>query len=225
MKQIPGEIIPLTTMRQAIIKTVSQSNETIPHFYLWNTFIADRMLEEREKSAPDNKISLNAYIIRCVALKLQQYPLMNATLTDAGIMINEDINIGIAVALDGGMVIPVIKNADQKSVIEIDRVIKDMVNRARTKRLFPDDYRGGTFTVSNLGMYGVEGFSAIIQPPQAGILAIGKSKTQWVKTGAAWGEHEIITVTLSVDHRIVDGAPAAQFLAELCRGLEEGEWA
>jgi len=224
MEYAPGQTIPLGMMRKAIIRTVSQSNETIPHFYVWTDVIADRIIEARQAAPTESRPSLNAYIVKAAAQTLRRHPGLNATLTDEGIYLLEDVNIGIAVAVNEGLVIPVIRRADRLSLAETDAAMKDLVHRARGRRLSPDEYKGGGFTISNLGMYGIDGFAAIVQPPQAAILAMGRTRPAWLKTDTGWGEHAVMTMTLSVDHRIVDGAPAAEFLADLRSALEGGAW-
>lgn len=224
MEYAPGQTIPLGMMRKAIIRTVSLSNETIPHFYAWTDVTADRIIEARQAAPVGARPSLNAYIIKAAAQTLRRHPCLNATLIDDGVHLLENVNIGIAVALNEGLVIPVIRRADRLSLAEIDAAMKDLVRRARGRRLAPEDYKGGSFTVSNLGMYGIHGFAAIVQPPQAAILAVGITRPAWLKTDVGWGEHAVMTMTLSADHRIVDGAPAAEFLTDLRSALEGGEW-
>jgi pyruvate dehydrogenase E2 component (dihydrolipoamide acetyltransferase) len=173
----------------------------------------------REKG--DEKVSVTALLVKLVAMVLADHPMINSSLLDDLIQLHQDINLGVAVALDQGLIVPVIKNANLKGIREISAEAADLVNRARTGALTSADVKGGTFTISNLGPYGVEQFSAIINPPEAGILAIGATTSEVVALeNGAIAVRPIMRFTLSADHRIVDGAVAANFIADLKATLE-----
>ena len=168
--------------------------------------------------------SFNDMIVKATAVALREFPLMNSELTGTDILLHEDINIGIAVATDNGLMVPVIRDCDQKSLNEIIFAAQELTEKARTRRLPLSDMQGGTFTVSNLGMFGLEGFTAIINPPQAAILAVGSI----IKTPTVINDvvvvRPIMELSLSYDHRIVDGAPAARFLSRIRDLIENMNW-
>ena len=220
------EEVPLDGMRRTIAARLTQAIQTIPHFYLTADVEIDRLIKLREEAnlgAPkDNdgnsafKLSLNDFIIRALALALQRVPAANAAWAGDRILRFKHADIGVAVALDGGLITPVIRSAETKSVSTISAEMKDLSARARDKKLKPAEYQGGSSAISNLGMYGVREFSAIINPPQATILAVGAARRQAVEKpdgGVAFAS--VMTVTLSCDHRVVDGALGAELLAAL----------
>jgi len=172
--------------------------------------------ERGDKSIP----SLNDFILYASARALKDFPSMNASFTDQAIQQHSDINIGVAVALDEGLVVPVIRNADRLSLADLAKQSRELADKAQNKKLFPLDYEGGTFTVSNLGMLGVDSFIAIINPPQAAILAVGRVAPRVVTDGDGIEIKSMMTATLSADHRVVDGASAARFLRQVKLFLE-----
>ncbi len=220
------EEIPLDGMRRTIAARLTQAIQTIPHFYLTADIAIDRLIglrEEANASAPkdkdDNpafKLSLNDFVIRALAVALQRVPEANAVWAGDRILRFKHSDIGVAVALDGGLITPVLRAAETKSVSAISAEMKDLSARARDKKLKPSDYQGGTSAISNLGMYGVREFTAIINPPHATILAVGAARRQAVEKddgGVAFAS--FLTVTLSCDHRVLDGAVGAQLLAAI----------
>ena len=218
------EEVPLDGMRRTIAARLTQAIQTIPHFYLTADVEIDRLIKLREEAnlgAPKDKdggtafkLSLNDFIIRALALALQRVPAANAAWAGDRILRFKHADIGVAVALDGGLITPVIRSAETKSVSAISAEMKDLSARARDKKLKPSDYQGGSAAISNLGMYGVREFSAIINPPHATILAVGAARRQAVEKpdgGVAFAS--ILAVTLSCDHRVLDGAVGAELLA------------
>jgi pyruvate dehydrogenase E2 component (dihydrolipoamide acetyltransferase) len=218
------EEVPLDGMRRTIAARLTQAIQTIPHFYLTADVEIDRLIKLREEAnagAPKDKdgnpafkLSLNDFIIRALALALRQVPAANAAWAGDRILRFKRADIGVAVALDGGLITPIIRAAETKPVSAISAEMKDLSARAREKRLKPADYQGGTAAISNLGMYGVREFTAIINPPHATILAVGAARRQAVEKpdgGVAFAS--LLAVTLSCDHRVLDGAVGAELLA------------
>jgi pyruvate dehydrogenase E2 component (dihydrolipoamide acetyltransferase) len=225
------EEIPLDGMRRTIAARLTQAIQTIPHFYLTADLAIDRLIalrEEANASAPKDKddkaafkLSLNDFVIRALALALQRVPEANAVWAGDRILRFKHSDIGVAVALDSGLITPVLRDAESKSVSAISTAMKDLSARARDKKLKPSDYQGGAAAISNLGMYGVREFTAIINPPHATILAVGAARRQAVEKadgGVAFAS--FLTVTLSCDHRVLDGATGAQLLAAIKDYLE-----
>jgi pyruvate dehydrogenase E2 component (dihydrolipoamide acetyltransferase) len=225
------EEVPLDAMRKTIAARLQQAKQTIPHFYLTTDIAIDRLIalrEEANAAAPKDgdgkpafKLSLNDFIIRALALALRQVPAANAAWAGDRILRFKHSDIGVAVALDGGLIAPVIRNAETKSLSTLSAEMRDLAARARDKKLKPAEYQGGSSAISNLGMYGVREFAAIINPPQATILAIGASRRQAMERedgGVAFAS--MFTATLSCDHRVVDGALGAQLLAAVKALLE-----
>jgi pyruvate dehydrogenase E2 component (dihydrolipoamide acetyltransferase) len=211
-------IVPMKGMRKIIAERMKQSqNENAQTCHR----ISVRMDEAvRARIALDKKIGYNDLIALSVVRSLIDFPAMNAELVPEGIWQKDFVNLGVAVAVDNGLIVPVVKNADLLSLTEIAAVIKELAEKARDGSLSQDDYSGGTFTLSNLGMYSLEEFVAIINPPEAGILAVGKIEDTPVAVNGNVEIHPIVKLTLSYDHRVVDGAPAAQFLARIKEYLE-----
>ena len=218
------EEVLLDGMRRTIAARLTQATQTIPHFYLTADVEIDRLIKLREEAnlgAPKDKdggtafkLSLNDFIIRALALALRRVPAANAAWAGDRILRFKHADIGVAVALDGGLITPVIRSAETKSVSAISAEMKDLSVRARDKKLKPSDYQGGSAAISNLGMYGVREFSAIINPPHATILAVGAARRQAVEKpdgGVAFAS--FLAVTLSCDHRVLDGAVGAELLA------------
>jgi pyruvate dehydrogenase E2 component (dihydrolipoamide acetyltransferase) len=210
---------PLSRMRAAIARTVSEAWRTIPHF---SVTMAIDMAEEvrRELKASGTPVSLNDMVIKAASLALAKFPLINASFTGEAIVTHYEINIGIAVSLPDGLLVPVIKGCGKLSLKEIAQESRRLVGSARSGRISETDITGGTFSISNLGMYGVKQFFAVIHPPQAAILAVGAVNDVVALQNAQPQAARMMEVTLSADHRIVDGAYAAGFLQELKQVLE-----
>jgi pyruvate dehydrogenase E2 component (dihydrolipoamide acetyltransferase) len=220
------EIVQLTPMRRIVGERMAQSKQTAPHFYLSMdvdmTEIGRRrsaLKETKETAVP----SINDYILVACARALKDFPSVNAAFTAKGVEHYAEINLGMAVALEDGLVVPVIRNADRLSLAELAKQARELAEKAQKKKLFPLDYEGGTFTVSNLGMFGIDNFIAIINPPQCAILAVGRVAPRVVPHGEGIAVRSMMTMTLSADHRVIDGAIGARFLLELQRVLESGE--
>jgi pyruvate dehydrogenase E2 component (dihydrolipoamide acetyltransferase) len=223
--------VPLDGMRRTIAARLTQAAQTIPHFYLTTDADIGRLIalrEEANKAAPkdhdgnaDFRLSVNDFIVRALALGLQQVPAANAVWAGDRILRFAHSDIGVAVALEGGLITPVIRHAETKSLSAISAEMKDLVTRARAKKLKPAEYQGGAAAISNLGMHGVREFSAIINPPHATILAVGAARRQAIETddgGVAFAS--MLSLTLSCDHRVVDGALGAELLATVKRLIE-----
>jgi pyruvate dehydrogenase E2 component (dihydrolipoamide acetyltransferase) len=218
----PGTAIPLTSMRRTIAKRLAESMYTAPHFYVTVEIDMDAAVSLREQliRAEGVKVSYNDLVLKACAKALTRFPTVNASWTGETIQTHAEVHLGVAVSLAEGLITPVVRNADRKHVVEISREVKDLAARARDKKLKPDEFTGSTFTISNLGMFDVTEFTAIINPPESGILAVGAvRKVPVVKDDQLAVGHRM-KVTLSSDHRVVDGALAAQFLAEVRRLLE-----
>jgi pyruvate dehydrogenase E2 component (dihydrolipoamide acetyltransferase) len=219
----PEKIIPLTPMRRIAGERMTQSKLSAPHFYISMDIDMSAVgaLRGEWKSRGDEMVpSINDFILRACARALKDFPLINSTYTEQGIKLSSEINIGMAVALDEGLVVPVIRNADRLSLTELATQSRQLADKAQNKKLFPLDYEGGTFTVSNLGMLGVDNFTAIINPPQAAILAVGRVAPRVIVEEGMFAIKSMMTATLSADHRIVDGAMAARFLQNVKKLLE-----
>jgi pyruvate dehydrogenase E2 component (dihydrolipoamide acetyltransferase) len=218
----PGsyEVIPHDNIRKVIARRLVEAKQTIPHFYLTLDCNIGRLLSAREEinaaapkdkdGKPSYKVSVNDFVIKALALALQRVPDANVTWTESGMLKHKHSDIGVAVSIPGGLITPIVRKAEAKSLSAISNEMKDYAARARARKLKPEEYQGGTSAVSNLGMYGVKDFAAVINPPHATILAVGAGEERpIVKNGkieAAW----IMSVTLSTDHRAVDGALGAQ---------------
>jgi pyruvate dehydrogenase E2 component (dihydrolipoamide acetyltransferase) len=224
----PHKAIPNSTMRKVIAKRLSESKQTVPHFYLVSNIEIDALLKLRgdlnAKSAKEGpgafKLSVNDLIIKACAVALRRHPNVNATWTDQAILQYEDVDISIAVAIPDGLITPIIRKADQLGLAAISNAMKDLGARAKSGKLKPDEYQGGGFSISNLGMFGIPEFSAIINPPQSAILAVGAGEKRVVVKHDAPAVATMMTVTLSCDHRVVDGALGAEFLGTL-KGIIE----
>jgi pyruvate dehydrogenase E2 component (dihydrolipoamide acetyltransferase) len=219
------EIVPLTPMRRIVGQRMTQSKQTAPHFYasMDTDMTAVNEMRAKWKEKGEAKVpSINDFILHACARALKDFPSLNSTFTEQGMKVHADINIGTAVALDEGLVVPVIRTADRLSLTELAAQSRELIDKAQKKKLFPLDYEGGTFTVSNLGMLGVDSFIAIINPPQCAILAIGRLAPRVVVDDGMFAIKPLMTATLSADHRVVDGAIAARFLQEIKKLLEKG---
>ncbi|MDW3685948.1 pyruvate dehydrogenase complex dihydrolipoamide acetyltransferase [Cupriavidus sp. CV2] len=214
--------VPHSNMRRTIARRLSESKSTIPHFYLTADCRMERLLALRAEintNAP-RKISVNDFIVRAVAVALREVPAANVGWTDAGMRHYRQADIAVAVSTDAGLITPIVRGADQKPLSCISAEIADLATRARASQLRPEEYQGGSFSVSNLGMFGVSEFSAIINPPQAAILAVGATQAVPVVEDGELKAGQVMRCTLSVDHRAIDGALAAQWLAAFKRLLE-----
>ena len=228
----PGtyELVPHDTMRRVIAERLTLAKQTIPHFYLGIDCELDAVLAARTRlnaMAPKDgprafKLSINDFIIKALAMALQKVPRANATWTEAGLLLHRASDVAVAVALsEGGLFTPVIRNAELKSLSEISNEMSDLAARARSKRLAPHEYQGATTTLSNLGMYGVARFDAVINPPQASILAVGRAEKRAVIKDDAVKIATMMSATLSVDHRVIDGALGAELLAAFKAFIED----
>jgi len=219
---IPGQEIPLTNMRKTIAKRLSESKFTAPHFYVTVEIAMDAAVDVREQlqRSENLKISFNDLIVKACARALTRFPNVNASWATDKIVTHKEVHVGVAVAVPDGLIVPVVRNADRKAVVEISHEIKDLAARARERKLRPEEFTGSTFSVSNLGMYDVTEFTAIINPPESAILAVGAVRKVPVVVDDELAVGHRMKVTLSCDHRVVDGALGAQFLAEVRRLLE-----
>jgi pyruvate dehydrogenase E2 component (dihydrolipoamide acetyltransferase) len=212
--------LPLTQIRKTIAKRLAQSIGPIPTFYLTSEIDMERTAELRSALPEDGRPSFNDVIIKAAALALRQHPMVNAWWQDDRIRQWHDVHVSMAVAIDDGLITPVIRHADQKSLRTISAEAKDLARRARDRKLAPDEYTGGTFSISNLGMLDIDEFTAVINPPEAAILAVGRIVAKPVEYEGQVVARRRLRVTLSCDHRIVDGATGAQFLKTLKHMLE-----
>ncbi|MCE3005751.1 MAG: pyruvate dehydrogenase complex dihydrolipoamide acetyltransferase [Rickettsiales bacterium] len=225
--------VPNTSMRKVIAKRLQESKQTVPHFYLTVEVEIDALMEARQQlneyataqagkdGKPPYKLSVNDMVIKAVALALRDKPSCNASWYDDAIIQYNNVDISVAVATDGGLITPIIRNADQKSLPQISNEMKELAKRARENKLKPEEFQGGGFSISNLGMYGVKTFQAIINPPQACILAVGAGEeVVRVREGSVVAVN-VMSLTLSVDHRAVDGALGAEYLQALKRYIEQ----
>jgi pyruvate dehydrogenase E2 component (dihydrolipoamide acetyltransferase) len=216
------EVIPLDGMRRTIAQRLTASVQTIPHFYLTIDCDIGKLLEAREQvnaaapkdkdGKPAYKLSVNDFVIKAMAIAMQRIPNCNVTWTDSGILKHRHSDIGVAVAMPGGLITPIIRKAETKSLSTISGEMKDFAARARARKLKPEEYQGGTTAVSNLGMYGIKDFTAVINPPHATILAVGTSEERAVVRHGKIEVAHIMSVTLSCDHRAVDGALGAELI-------------
>lgn len=231
---------PISMMRQVIAKRLSDSKSQVPHFYLTRKIKVKKLLAKREEAnralrilkekgqllpGYPEKLSVNDYIVRATALALRLHPEVNAQWGGDSIILKGNIDIGVAVAMEDGLLTPIVKNADQKDIYSISVEIKNLAEKARKRKLQSEEYLGGSFTISNLGMYGIDYFQAIINAPEAALLAVGKSTVEpvYYPEKGIFEPEEILTVTLSCDHRVVDGAKGAEFLQSLAFFLENPE--
>jgi pyruvate dehydrogenase E2 component (dihydrolipoamide acetyltransferase) len=218
----PGsyDVLPHDGMRKVIAQRLTQSKQTVPHFYLSLDCRLDELLKARERinaASPKDgprayKLSVNDFIIKALALALQRVPAANATWTEGGMLRHRHSDVGVAVAIEGGLFTPVIRHAELKTLAEISNEMKDLAERARKRRLAPHEYQGGTTSISNLGMFGIKSFDAVINPPHATILAVGAGERRAVVSGDRIDIATVMSCTLSCDHRVVDGALGAELL-------------
>jgi len=214
--------VPLTQIRKTISKRLAQSIGPIPTFYLTAEADMTRAAEAREglNALGEGKVSFNDIVIKATALALRQHPACNAWWQEDRIRYWADVHVAMAVAVEDGLITPIIRHADRKTLREIGAEAKDLALRARERKLMPEEYTGGTFSVSNLGMFDIDEFTAIINPPEAGILAVGRIADQAVAHEGQLAIRKRLRLTMSCDHRVIDGATGAQFLRTLVRMLE-----
>jgi len=216
------EVIPHDGMRRTIAQRLTASAQTIPHFYLTMDCNIDKLMVAREEinaaapkdkgGKPAYKLSVNDFVIKALALALQKIPNANVSWTEAGMLKHKHSDIGVAVAMPGGLITPIVRKAETKSLSTISNEMKDFAARARTRKLKPEEYQGGTTAVSNLGMYGIKDFTAVINPPHATILAVGTGEQRAIVKDGKIEAATIMSVTLSCDHRAVDGALGAELI-------------
>lgn len=225
--------IPHNSMRKVIARRLLESKQQVPHFYLTVEVEMDALLEARaqlnglaeakagKEGKPAYRLSVNDLVIKASALALRDKPSCNVSWYDDAMIQYSNVDISVAVATDGGLITPIIRNADQKSLAQISNEMKDLAKRARENKLKPEEFQGGGFSISNLGMYGVKTFQAIINPPQACILAVGASESKLVMKHGQVQTINVMNLTLSVDHRAVDGALGAEYLQLMKRYIEQ----
>jgi pyruvate dehydrogenase E2 component (dihydrolipoamide acetyltransferase) len=223
MQQLETKEIPLSAMRRTIAKRLAESTGPIPHFYLTAEYDVTNLLSLREQlnEIEGIKTSVNDFIVRAAALALRHHPNVNASWGDEAITQHGEIHIGIAVSTPEGLITPVIRNADEKSVSDIAAEVRALAEKAKNRKLMPNEYQGSTFTISNLGAWGIEQFTAIINPPNVAILAIGSATAQPVVIDRQVVIRDRMKVTMSCDHRVVDGALGAEYLRTLRSYLEQ----
>jgi pyruvate dehydrogenase E2 component (dihydrolipoamide acetyltransferase) len=220
--------IPHDLMRKSIAKRLSSAAASIPHFYLTVDCRIDELLEARARlneASPNGegayKLSVTDFIVKAAALALMRVPEVNASWTDSAILRHKHADVGVAVALDFGLVTPIVFRAEEKGLVAISGEVKALAERARAKKLKPQEYEGGSFAISNLGMFGIKNFTAVINPPHAAILAVGAGEQRAVVVGGKLEVATVMTVTMSCDHRVIDGATGARFLQALKQYIEE----
>ena len=221
MVTAPHRVVPHSSIRKVIARRLTEAKSTIPHFYVSMDVELDALIELMNKlnakspprEHPDwHFITINDLVIKASAATLRKVPTVNASWTDDGMIFYDDVDISVAVAIPDGLITPIVRKADQKGLLTISREMKDMAGRAKAGKLRPEEFQGGGFSISNMGMFGVTSFSAIINPPQSAILAVGAGAKRPVVKNDALAIATMMTVTLSVDHRVVDGALAATWL-------------
>ena len=225
----PHTAVPNSSIRKVIARRLAESKATIPHFYVSTDVEIDALLKIRAdlnaRSPKDGpgafKLSVNDLVIKATAVTLRRFPNVNAMWTEDAILQLHDVDISVAVSIPDGLITPIVRNADIKGLAAISTEMKDLAARAKTGKLKPEEFQGGGFSISNMGMYGVRDFAAIINPPQAGILAVSAGVQRPVVKNGALAIATVMTLTLSVDHRVIDGALAAEFLQALKRNIED----
>lgn len=223
--EAPGtyEEIPLTPMRKIVGKRLQESKSFIPHFYVHQTINADRLVSLREELKQNGlKVTFNDFVIRAVSLALQEYPSVNTGYNSVSqsIIQFKTIDVAVAVTVDGGLITPIIRHADHKDLGQLSAEVKQLAKRAKEQKLEPHEYKGGSFTISNLGMFGVTDFVAVINPPQSAILAVGGIDEVPIVKDKAIQIGKTMKLTLSVDHRVIDGSEAAKFIKTVQKYLE-----
>ncbi len=220
----PYELVKLSNVRKVIAKRLTEADRDVPQFYLTVDCAIDRLLAARKEinEALDGeaKVSVNDLVIKAAALALRKVPAMNAQWSEEGIRVFKTVDVSIAVAFDGGLITPIIFDADQKGLAEISTEMKDLAERGRTGKLKPEEYQGGGFSISNLGMFGIKQFTAVINPPQGGILAVGAGEQRVIVVDGEMKIATMMSVTLTCDHRVADGALGAQWLQAFKKLIE-----
>jgi pyruvate dehydrogenase E2 component (dihydrolipoamide acetyltransferase) len=217
----PGQKIPLSNIKRVTARRLTEAKQTVPHFYVSIDVELDALLKLRAelnaRSPKDGpgafKLSVNDLLIKACAVTLRRVPKVNASFTDDGIFLYDDVDISVAVSIPDGLITPIIRKADQKGLAAISNEAKGLFARAKAGKLKPEEFQGGGFSISNMGMYGVRDFAAIINPPQAAILAVAAGEQRPVVKDGALAVATVMTVTLSVDHRVIDGALAAEWVS------------
>jgi len=224
----PHHLVPHSTMRKVIAKRLTESKQLVPHFYLTLDCEIDTLLKGREalnaqspKGDGAYKLSVNDFVIKATAMALKKVPTANVSWSDEGMIVYERADISVAVAIPGGLITPIVFDAANKGLIQISNEMRDLAKRARDNKLKPEEFQGGTFSISNLGMYGIKHFEAVINPPQGGILAIGAGEQRAVVKNGQVTAANVMSVTLSADHRAIDGAVGAEFIATFKKLIEE----
>ena len=225
----PHRLIPNSSMRKVIARRLTEAKTTIPHFYVSMDIELDALMKLRAelnaKSPKDGpgafRLSVNDLVIKAAALTLRRIPTVNASWTEDAIVLYDDVDISIAVSIPEGLITPIVRQADRKGLAAISNEMKDLAARAKSGKLKPEEFQGGGFSISNMGMFGVSSFSAILNPPQAGILAVAAGQQRAVVKNGALAVATVMTCTLSVDHRVVDGALGAEFLAAFKAIIED----
>ncbi|WP_417797799.1 pyruvate dehydrogenase complex dihydrolipoamide acetyltransferase [Terasakiella pusilla] len=219
------DAVPNTNMRKTIAKRLTESARDIPHFNLQVDVEIDKLMALRKelnsREGADYKISVNDFLVKATSLALTRVPDCNVAFTDNAILKFKRVDMAIAVAVEGGLITPIIKDAASKGLATLANEAKDLAARARDGKLAPEEYQGGTFTISNLGMFGIKSFNSIINPPQGGILSIGAGEQRPVVKNGALAVATVVTLTLAVDHRCIDGATGAAFIKELKALIED----
>lgn len=217
---VPGQVVPLTTLQKAVVRNM-EASLSVPVFHVGYTITTDA-LDKLYKQIKSKGVTMTALLAKAVAVTLQKHSLLNASYSEQGIVSHSNINVAVAVAMDdGGLITPVLQNADMVDIYSLSRNWKSLVERARAKQLQPEEYNSGTFTVSNLGMFGVDKFDAILPPGQSSILAVGASRPQVVATAdGMFGVKQQMQVNITCDHRVIYGAHAAAFLQDLAKLIE-----
>jgi pyruvate dehydrogenase E2 component (dihydrolipoamide acetyltransferase) len=219
----PFEDLPLSMMRKVIARTMTQSKQTVPHFQTSRKVRVEAFLELREQlkaQFPDVRISINDMLIKACAVALRKHPVINSQFLDDRIRRFNTVDVAVAVNTDDGLITPVVRNVEQKGFAQIATEVRALAEKARERKLTPEEYQGGTFTISNMGMFGVTEFNAIINPPQAAILAVAGVMREPVVQGDDIVPGQTMMITLSSDHRVIDGVAAAEFLATLSSIIE-----
>jgi pyruvate dehydrogenase E2 component (dihydrolipoamide acetyltransferase) len=226
-RDAPPEKKPLSMMRRTIARRLTESKQTVPHFYLTIDVDAGPLVRLRgalnadlEAAAEPHKVSFNDLVVKAAALAIRRVPAVNAQFTPEALVFHQRVDISMAVAIDDGLVTPVVRDADKKSVIELSLELAALAERARARKLGVEEMSDGTFSISNLGMYGIENFAAVINPPEGAILAVGAIRSEPVVEGDKVVPGKRLKMTLSCDHRVVDGAVGAQYLSALRQILE-----
>ncbi len=225
----PHHVVPHSMMRKVIAKRLTESKQTVPHFYLTVDCEIDALLKGRaalnaaapEKGEGAYKLSVNDFIIKAAAMTLKKVPAANASWSDDGTVMYDRVDISVAVAIPGGLITPIIFDAANKGLVQISAEMKALAAKARDGKLVPEEYQGGTFSLSNLGMFGIKQFEAVINPPQGCILAIGAGEQRAVVKSGQLAVATVMSCTLSVDHRVVDGAVGAEYMAAFKKLIEE----